>query len=293
MASVGFVNLETGEDRVVFETYVAEDGHGFGYLYPAISSRYIVSTRQEYMRVDGETVFAEALVARSLDDLDGPEIVIDASVDQDSVGGLDAYGEWVVWGRRRTSTREIQNVLDNIETGEQRILDSSSEYSIGIPHIWGDRVVWSNSGEVIKEYRISTGETRIAYTAPPEHRPLQNVTMWDHYALSNPEISSRGTSDVLLIDLDTGEARWISSPSDHQRYARMHDGRVAWTDYRGAVEPSGMHIAVYSLATGRDYILNASATGGANPLIFGRTVVWHGAQDFESAGVYVTRIGDI
>jgi hypothetical protein len=69
---------------------------------------------------------------------------------------------------------------------------------------------------------------------------------------------------------------------------------VIWTDYRGSddVYPAGMHIYIYSLRTGREYVLNPSARGGCEPLIFGQNVIWEG--DWEGhGGPWVTRIGDI
>ena len=73
----------------------------------------------------------------------------------------------------------------------------------------------------------------------------------------------------------------------------MHNGRVVWTDYRGAVPPAGMHTYIYSLRTNREYVLNPSWIGAANPMIFDRYVLWDGQTADGVGGTWVTRIGDI
>jgi hypothetical protein len=54
-----------------------------------------------------------------------------------------------------------------------------------------------------------------------------------------------------------------------------------------------MHIHIYSIRTGREYVLNPSARAGSSPLIFDRTVVWDGLTAEGVSGIWVTRIGDI
>jgi len=295
-ASVGIVDVSTGEDTVVFFPRDLGEDHFISYLYPAISSRYVLALRVEGYRVDGEARALETVVARNLTDLSVPEIVLGDSAEQPEIIGINAYEEWAVWSRINTSNGFREDVLFNIETGEQRITDQErGDYGTSLTSIWGDLVVWSTTDGVLKEYRISTGETRVAFRAPPEMRPLQNVTIWDHYAIYNPQPSGRGSWDIILVDLDTGEGRWLSPPDSNQDQVSIQGGRVIWTDYRGADPryPWGMHIYLFSLRTAREYVLSSSARSGANPLIFDRNVVWSGEQELGRSGVWVTRIGDI
>jgi hypothetical protein len=292
-ASVAIVDLATGEDRIVFPVRMIAEDHAVVYLDPAISSRYVVAWRSEQFYEDGEPAFRQAVVARSLTDLSGPEILLDDSEDQESVALINVYEEWAVWGRHLSSTGYNETVLHNIETGEHRIIDRDSPgHSASLATIWGDRVVWGTNGEMIEEYRISTGETRIAFEAPPEMQRVQHVRIWDHYAIYNP-VSFHVPWEVILVDLDTGEARVLALSDANKDQASIHNNRVIWTDHRGSDSHLGMHIHIYSLRTDSEYVLNPSARAGADPVIFDRTVVWSGLTDEGVDGIWVTRIGDI
>jgi hypothetical protein len=288
-ASVAMVDLSTGEDRIVFPSRIINENQSISYLDSSISSRYIVARRVEIFHAEDEVL--EAVVARSLTDLDGPEIVLDDS-DQE-ISGFDICEEWVVWSRRLHSTGIKERILQNLETGEQRIIiRENGEYSTSLPSIWGDRVAWGVNGERIEEYRISMGETRVAFEAPPGMQRVQHVRIWDRYAIYNP-VSFHVPWEVILVDLDTGEARVLSPSDGNKEQASIHSGRVIWTDFGGAGPHLGMHIHIYSLHTDREYVLNPSARAGADPVIFDRTVVWSGLTDEGVDGIWVTRIGDI
>ena len=293
-ASVGIVDVSTGEDTVIFSPSLLGEDHFISYLHPAISSRYILALKVEGYRVDGEARAREAVVARCLSTLSGTEIVLDDSEDQRHVMAIDAYDEWVVWGRHPSSTDSNETVLHNIETGDHRVIKRDRDgYYASLAAIWGDRVVWGANGNLLEEYRISTGETRTAFEAPLEMQRIQNVMIWDHYAIYNPQPSGRGSWDIILVDLDTGEARLLSPADTGQDQVSIQGGRVIWTDLRSAGPHLGMHIYIYSLRDNREYVLNPSARAGSEPLIFDRTVVWDGLTAEGVSGVWVTRIGDI
>jgi hypothetical protein len=120
-----------------------------------------------------------------------------------------------------------------------------------------------------------------------------SVRIWDHYVVYNPQPSRRGFWEVFLVDLDTGEARVISPSDANKDQASIHNGRVIWTNYRGSDSHLGMHINIYSIRTGLEYVLNPSTRISSNPLIFDRNVVWHGVTAEGVRGYWVTRIGDI
>jgi hypothetical protein len=287
---IAMVDLRTGEDRLVFES------QNFSYLGPAISSRYVVARRLRR----GDDGYEEAIVARRLDDLSGPEIVVEDSYLQDMYGRIRIYDQWVVWQRSTPPSHDNRALyLHNIETGEQRILDQHVPgHGYRSPGIWGDRVVWgqydSVEGETLVEHRISTNTTRDVIS-DRALRPMYSVSVWEHYAVFNHQPEGYGVDwNVMLVDLDTGEVRQITPSDSRQDQGYIHGGRVIWTDFRGAEDeyPAGMHIYVYSLRTGREYVINPSSIGGANPLIFDRNVVWGGVWEGHG-GVFVTRIGDI
>jgi len=291
-ASVGIVDLSTGEDRVVFPSQVVEEEHAVGYLDPRISSRYVVALMHSESYIDGEWRFGqEAVVARNLSDLSGPEIVLARYYYEDGLTPIfiDVYEEWATWSVPSPSTGYHDLVLCNIETGEQRVIvREHSGYSVSIPAIWGDRVVWGTSDQVLEEYRISTGETRIAFHATTEMGNVGGVSIWENYVT----FYSFG-HQAVLVNLDTGETQQPLSLESTKESVSINNGRIVWTDFRGAEPPAGMHIYLYSLRTGREYVLNPSAIGGSTPLIFDRNVVWGGQQDTGVVGRWVTRIGDI
>jgi hypothetical protein len=289
-ASVAMVDLSTGEDRIVFPSRIINENQSISYLDPAISSRYIVARRAEIFIAEDEVL--EAVVARSLTDLSGPEIVLDDS--EQEITGFDVYDEWVVWSRRLHSSGIKERILQNLETGEQRvIIRENGDYSTSLPSIWGDRIVWGVNGDRIEEYLISTGETRVAFEAPPELQPIFDLTGGDHYSAYNFHLSTTDPWNVVLVDLDTSEARVLSPSDGDQEIGYIHNGRVIWTDYRSSDSHLGMHIHIYSIRTGREYVLNPSARAGSSPLIFDRTVVWDGLTAEGVSGIWVTRIGDI
>lgn len=237
------------------------------------------------------------MVYRRLDDPSGLEIILEDSHPDSTYAWVRAYDEWVIWLRHSPSTRLNELVLHNIETSEQRILDQDrAGHGIRGPGIWGDRVVWGTrdevKGETLVEHRISTNTTRDVIT-DPALEPMYMTSVWEHYAVFNHQPWDSDWN-VMLVDLDTGEVRQITPSGSNQEQGYIQGGRVIWTDYRGSedVYPAGMHIYIYSLRTGREYVLNPSARGGCEPLIFGQNVIWEG--DWEGhGGPWVTRIGDI
>jgi hypothetical protein len=284
--NIAMVDLRTGEDSLVFESRT------FIYLEPAISSRYTVA-RSLYREPEG---YREAIVARRLDDLSGPEIVVeDRGFDRHTYVAI--YDEWAVWKLLPVGEEPVL-ILHNIETGEQRVLDQyRSGHGAHAPGIWGDRVVWGQydevKGETLVEHRISTNTTRDVLT-DPALEPMYSVSVWENYAVFNhqPYFSDW---NAMLVDLDTGEVRQITPSGSNQDQARINGGRVIWTDFRGSSGggPPGMHIYVYSLRTGREYVVNPSARGSSEPLIFGQNVVWGGDWEGYNGPPWVTRIGDI
>jgi hypothetical protein len=54
-----------------------------------------------------------------------------------------------------------------------------------------------------------------------------------------------------------------------------------------------MYIYIYNMRTGREYVINPSARGSSEPLIFGQNVVWNGEWGGYGGPPWVTRIGDI
>jgi hypothetical protein len=234
------------------------------------------------------------VVAVALNDPSRREIVLDT---HDRIGWPDVYGDWACWGRtREDGVREV--VLMNIETREERVLDDeSSGARFFSSHIWGDRVVWSTGYGRLKEHRISTGATRVVLE-DRELSPMYFVRVWENHVVFTSEPSS-GSWDVYLVDLDTDAVQRISPTGVRQDQSDIHNGRVVWTDFRwieglGGGGGGGMHIFVYSIRTGRTYVLNPSAIGGSEPRIFDRTILWQGGQPGEDwTGPWVTRIGDI
>jgi len=242
--------------------------------------------------IDGEWRFGqEAVVARNLSDLSGPEIVLARYYYEDGLTPIfiDVYEEWATWSVPSPSTGYHDLVLCNIETGEQRVIvREHSGYSVSIPAIWGDRVVWGTSDQVLEEYRISTGETRTVFHSTTEMGNVGGVRIWENYVT----FYNSGYHPVLL-NLDTGEAQQPWPSEGRKDQVSIHGGRVIWTDFRDIGPHLGMHIYIYSLRTGREYLLNPSAQAGSEPLIFDRNVVWGGLSADGVDGIWVTRIGDI
>lgn len=144
-SNVYVVDLTTGREEYVFHNRRNDMETGyFGYSHVSISSRYVVVRRAN------TEPFITQVVAKPLDNLSGTEIVLDADVVQGKSGALDVYEEWVVWSRERTSTGVYEIVVHNIETDENRILDSSDQ-GCGLvrDRVWGNRVVWvTGCGEI-------------------------------------------------------------------------------------------------------------------------------------------------
>jgi beta propeller repeat protein len=294
--NVAMVDLRTGEDQLVFESW--RDGeYSISYSMASISSQYVV-VRRLRTRVDHEGDSMKAIVARRLDDLSGPEIIVDDSHPDADIALYQAHEEWALWIRTPPATGWNELVLHNIETGEERILDQArSGHGIRGPGMWGDRVVWGQrdeiKGETLVEHRISTNTTLDVLT-DPSLEPMYMTSVWENYAVFNhqPHVSDW---NAMLVDLDTGEVRQITPSGSNQDQARIQGGRVVWTDYRDSDPhyPGGSHIFIYSLSSGREYILNPSCLGGSSPLIFDRNIVWGADQATGVGGVFVTRIGDI
>ena len=236
---------------------------------------------------------SRTVVAREVEDRSDTEIELEATNPLE-IYSVDVHGEWASWRRRAPEAEHLELVLHNIMTGEQRVLDVGREGVVVYGgRLWGDRVVWSTSQGALKEHRISTGVTR-EVLREPRLAPMYYVSVWDHYAAFNHESYSAPWT-VYLVDLDTAEVRPISPADSRQDQPHLHGGRVVWTDFRGGGGPGGgMHVYVYSIATGREYLLNPSAPGGSEPRIFDRTVLWQGraAPDLHG-GIWVTRIGDV
>jgi hypothetical protein len=290
------VDLRTGEDRLVFDSARVDDNSYYNYFQPSVSTQYVIAGKRLWTRYPLEV--RELIVARRLDDLSGPEIVVEDSHPQDSYGYIQVYDQWAIWQRSTPPSHDNRALyLHNIETGEQRVLDQHVRgHGFRCPGIWGDRVAWgqydSVKGETLVEHRISTNTTRDV-VSDIALRPMYDVSVWEHYAVFNHQ-PDYGDWNVMLVDLDTGEVRQISPSGSRQDQAYLHGGRVIWTDFRGAEDeyPAGMHIYVYSLRTGLEYVIDPSSRGGSEPLIFGQTVVW--AAEYEGfGGIFVTRIGDI
>lgn len=179
-------------------------------------------------------------------------------------------------------------VLQNIETGERHALDETDSGSIYSYGVWGDRVVWSTAGGFLKEYRISTGESRVVL----EDRDLEAiryVSVWEGYATFMSEHTrSPGGWMVYLVDLETDELRPLTPESGRADQPLIRNGRVVWTDFR-----AGRNVYVHSLRTGRDYVLNPSGVG-SEPVMWDRTIVWQGLPSTDArSDLWVTRIGDI
>jgi hypothetical protein len=286
-ASVAMKELDTGRDEIVFSSRV-EGQFSFSYTLATVSSQFVAARRSSS---DGETIMGRAVVALNLSNLSGPEITVDDSV-QNGIFSIDLYDQWLISRRRPASSEGTQLVLYDIETGQQWILEDEAlvRYEMLGAKIWGDRVVWATSEGALKEYRISTGVTREVIRDFSLY-PMYYVSIWENYAVFTHEPYDAPWT-VYLVDLDAGTVRPISPTDSTQDESVIHGGRVVWTDYRGGGSgPGGMHIYVYSIATGREYPLNLSARGGSTPRIFDRTIVWGGGPEPE--GIWVTRIADI
>jgi hypothetical protein len=271
--------LRTGHDEIIF-AHRFEGERMILYGVPSISSRYVMARRSE--QIDGH-IIGDAIVARPLSDLSGPDIVVDEAYDENH--GQDSYDEWVCWRRRQGDIYEL--VLANIETGEQRVIDDGRDGTVYISGIWGDRVVWGVSSDVLKEHRISTGVTREVIRGP-DLGPMYGTTVWESYAVYNQQRTGVAWG-AILVDLETGEARRVSPPDSRIDQASIHGGRIVWTGFRG-----GMGIVIYSIASGRSYVLNSCGGIGSEPAIFDRTVIWQGIPNATAPeGIWVTRIGDI
>ena len=290
--SVGIVNLETGEDSIVFhgddegETWLA-------YGEPGISSRFIIARRITYVNGD---FASEAIVARRLSEPSGPDMVIDEYEQNQRYfsGGIEAYEEWVIWRYQPPRSGINALVLHNIETGEHRLLDEGDgQQVLFYADLWGDRVVWGVGEGFLREHRISTGVTRNVLERP-ELDPMFGASVWQNYAIFRRETSGEPWN-VYLVDLDTAEVRRISPHDSNQDQAELHGGRVVWTDFRGSDPhfPTGMHIVLFSIETEREYMLNPSGVAGSEPFLFGRNVVWNGLTADGVEGIWTTRIGDI
>lgn len=285
-ASVSMLDLNSGQDSIVLAQRIDND-RNLSFSLPAVSSRYVAARKLE---TQNSTIAQISVVAVSLTDRSNPELVVDDSP-QNDVRGIDTYDQWVSWRRNPGSSDDTQLVLHNIDTGEQRILEDESwgAYDLFGSRIWGDRVVWATSGGVMKEHRISTGATREVVNDFDLH-PMYYVSLWENYAVFTHEPYSAPWT-VYLVDLDAGTVRPISPTDSTQDQSAIHGGRVVWTDYRGhAGGPGGMHVYVYSIATGREYPLNLSSRGGSEPVIFDRTIIWQGGP--EPQGIWVTRIAE-
>lgn len=281
--SVGIVDLTNGQDRIVLHKHF-EGGRGYNFHNAVISSRYIVARKNDRSDPSNSRL---PIVARSLSDLDGPEITLDESEGMRQVFLLDAYEEWVLVVREPYSaSRDFEMVLYNIETGERRIIArGTDDYGFSMPGMWGDRVVWgghiSASGK-LQEYRISTGETRDVID-DPDLFPMYTTSVWENWATFNHQ--PEGDWDVVLVNLDTGEVRRVLPTSGSQEQGSIHGGRV--------IVNSGMSIHVYSIRSDRSYELHPSGTAGSEPMIFDRNVVWNGRTAEGLTGIWVTQIGDI
>jgi hypothetical protein len=233
-----------------------------------------------------------SIVARRLDELTGPEIQLIEPSSEYTILEIVSSEEWVVW-HRQPSSLNGDFVLENIETGEERIIASRTEGALRSPGMWGDRVVWGSSDGNLKEYRISTGVTRNVISEPALD-PMYTTSVWEHYALFNHQPDDGREWDAYLVDLDTGETRRVTPSGSNQEQASIGGGTIVWTDFRGSSDggPGGMHVYVYSLTTGREYVLNPSAIGGSEPMVYGRNVVWNAVWN-DIIGVWATRIGDI
>lgn len=277
MGDVGVVDLTTGRDDIVFH-HREEGERTFNYDRPSISQQYVVARR-----IQRGDIRAHRVVAKPLSDLSSLEIVLDDDTAQQSIGGLDVYDEWACWGREREDTGGYELVLHNIETGENRVLDDGSSCGLLRARVWGDRAIWGTWCGALMEQRISTGETRTVLENPDfDHMSL--LSLWDHYAVFTNKPYG-GAWTVYLVDLDTDEISPISDPLTSQDQASIHGGRVVWTDHG-----NGLHVHIYSLSTGVEYVLNPSHRG-SEPTIYDGTIVWN--NDMEPDGPWVTRIGDI
>ncbi len=184
---IAMVDLNTGEDRLVFEKHHEVDYY-INYGHPVISSKYIVADRIHQPINPRVDEIREAIVARRLDELDGPDILVEDG-GTDDYGFIRIYEEWVVWQRNADSGDERALYLHNIETGEQRVLDRTSrDHGFRAPGIWGDRVVWGTrdaiKGETLVEHRISTNTTR-DILSDPALEPMYGTSVWENYAVFN------------------------------------------------------------------------------------------------------------
>ena len=286
--SVGMVDLDTGRDELVFPV-IFEETRAFSFGQGAVGSRYVIARRTECFP-DGNIGNSD-IVARRLDDLEIPIIVVDDTPITD-LQNPDVYNEWACWGRTPVSTGVWELVLYNIETGEHRVLDVESPgFNLYAVKIWGDRVVWTDSRARLREHRISTGETRTVLQ-DGLLGPMFSLSIWEHYVVfqSDPDLPP---SQIYLLDLETGEHRRVSPSNAEQEFSFIHNGRIAWTDYRFTTGgPAGMHVFIYSMRTNREYVLNPSSRGGEHPEIFDRTIIWTGGPE-GSGSIWVTRIADI
>jgi hypothetical protein len=210
----------------------------------------------------------------------------------DHRSALEGHGEWAVWGRRPVATNVYELVLHNIATGEQRVLDDESDHiDLLRARVWGDRVIWTEAGGLLREQIISTGQTRIVVD-DMSLDPMNSPFLWEHLAVFTRERPGM-SANVYLVNLETDEVTRISSSATNQAQSKIHDGRVVWTELGG-----GYSVRIFSIASGLEYVLTPSAVGrglgSSEPLIWGQTLIWQGQPTPDvPGGIWVTRIGDI
>jgi len=207
------------------------------------------------------------------------------------IGGLDIYGDKIVWSRQawdlvnRVYINRGDVFMYDLSTGieTQITFSGSSDTGNGIPSIYGDRIVWVNAKwdeesqlwtYKLHLYEISSAtltQLPISSTA----KPLGRVDIYENKVVYTDY--RNGNSDVYMYDLSTNTEVPIAIAPSEQSSPRIYGDKIVWQDNRnetGGVSPGNYDIYMYNLTTGQESQITTNLAGQFQPAIYGNNIVW-------------------
>jgi len=161
------------------------------------------------------------------------------------------------------------------------------------PRIDNGRIVWEKHmlGVLAKSgvylYDMNRGTIERIFEGEKHHSP----DIWGDYVVCVKDAEIGNTTEIILYNIKTREAKSIASADKSNLHPRIDSGKVVWSS-SGAPSPiyypwETQQIYVYDIADDQVQVWTDSTTGNMNPSIGGGVIAWEqiaptgiGAHDY-------------
>jgi len=201
--------------------------------------------------------------------------------DQRLALGTSIYENMVTWTESSTNSVHVYNLTAGNEIEISGIFGSTSD----IIHVYGNKVIWSDHGDDIFMYNISSGNTTEISSdgnSPDIYRNnvIFTKTIYDDNHNSYDNVFLYNTSSKNITQLTVGD--------DAKYYTiAIYENKIVWNKVNTANLSSDVYL--YDITTRQETKISESGSA-SNPDIYGNVVVWQESRN--GTNIYVRDLSE-